>query len=115
MLHNADWYAQLMALFNCNIGNFAVVRYCVVKGYADEIPCKVNKIKRTFMEFGTERQRGVTVIKYDVIPFEWIIKRSKFEFEELPPYIYPNFTEGMTWPPPRNLMKYKMVDAAFFT
>ncbi len=105
-----------MAFFNCNIGNFAVVRYCKVTSYADGLPERGSRLKRTCMNFERERNRkGKLVTKYDVIPFEWIIGQSKFEFEHLPPYMYPDFTDGMTWPPPRNLMKIKLVDAAFFT
>ncbi len=65
------------------------------------------------MEFEREKSRGQQIIKYDVIPFEWIAHYSKFYFEHLPPYMYPNFKDGMTWPPPRNLMNIKLVDAAF--
>jgi hypothetical protein len=110
-----DWYAQLMSLFNCTIGNFAVVRYCNVITYADSINEGESKLKRTCMEFEQERNRGQVVIKYDVIPFEWIVHCSKFDGEHLPPYIYLHFTEGMTWPLPKNLMNIKLVDAAFFT
>jgi hypothetical protein len=114
--HNeTDWYAQLCALFTCTIGDFAVVRYCIVVEYADEVSPRAHRnVKRTHLKFETERQRGITKIKYDVIPTKWIVGRSKFEFENLPPYIYPDFQKGMAWPPPRDLMAYHMVDAYFF-
>ena len=84
--------------------------------YADMIKPKSGKVMRTKFNFETERQRGgVTKIKYDVIPEEWIVKQSKFEYENLPPYIYPAFGSEMTWPRPRDLKSLKMLDASFFS
>jgi hypothetical protein len=104
-----------MAIFNCTLGNFAVVRWCQVNQYATDIEVTDPVIKRTAVEFEKERRKGTDVIKYDVIPFEWIDCGGKREaFKKLPPYMYPDFSK-MSWPPPSDLKKYRMVDAAFFS
>ena len=104
-----------MACFKCTKGDYAVVRWCEVIKYATDIKVKDPCIKRTTLKFETERRRGTDVIKYDVVPLQWVVCNGKgTNFEQLPPYIYPDFSE-MSWPPAADIKKYIMVDAAFFT
>ena len=120
LLYVTAWYAQLMALFSCTMGNFAIVRWCTVVQYAASIKDN-SSIKRTKLTFEIEKfkRRGVEIkrIKYDVIPLHFLIlkKGQADEYERRPPYIYPDFSCDMKLPLSNNLMSYNMVDAAFFT
>jgi hypothetical protein len=97
-----------MALFNCNVGDFAVIRYCHVITYGEESE-RNGHLHRPIMEFEKEKNRaGKFVYKYDVVEIETLAPTFEGSMKR-PPYMAPVFGK-----PGEFGLHGKMQDAEFF-
>jgi hypothetical protein len=113
-----DWYCQLMALFTCSLGDFAVVRWCQVVGdipsrkiprRKSKNPAAASSMMRKQIKF--ELDGSTNKIKYDVLECE-SLKATGRGFDRRPPYITMKFDS--THIHEKNLFEMNLVDAAFF-
>ncbi len=103
------WYSQIMALFSCSVGDYAVIRYCDVITYGDDSE-DAGYLNRPRMKFELEKSRGRMVLKYDVVEIDTIAPTLEGSMKR-PPYMAPAHGAGMV---SHHGLAVTMVDSQFF-
>jgi hypothetical protein len=106
------WYCQIMALFRCSLGDYAVVRYCIVLKDRNQME-RDGMLCRPCLAFELEKNKqGMIVCKYDVVEIQVLL--PSFERTEMkrPPYMAPMF--GVSGTSSDKHDSTRLLDAEFF-